>query len=197
VPIVDANLHLSRRRRTPTNGNLGHQSVLCTAWPQGEFGPGTMSHQRYFRWVDRKPSPLLTTTAQRPSPSLPSPPLTSPASSTSTSHAATYCRFAGCKWKRAPARDCTRNMCRTHCQLSGGCQRKDHISKASSQDAPLPAALPAAPASSPSAPDSSPSLHIDDSLIDPLLRTHPPSTPQPIPPPPPANPYPPAPRYAV
>ena len=144
-----------RRELTPitttmnTNGNLGRQYVLCTAWPQGEFGPGTMSRQRYFRWVDHTPSPLSTTTAQPPSMPLPSPPLTAPAFLPPIAlQPATYCGFAGCKWTRAPARDCTRNMCRTHCQLSGGCQRKDHISKGSSQDAPLPSALPSAPASS-------------------------------------------------
>ena len=43
-----------RRELTPimtttnTNGNLGRQYVLCTAWPQGEFRPGTMSHQRHL-----------------------------------------------------------------------------------------------------------------------------------------------------
>jgi hypothetical protein len=109
-----------RRELTPittttnTNGNLGRQYVLCTAWPQGDFGPGTMSHQRYFRWVDRTPSPLSTTTAQPPSTPLPSPPLTAPAFLPPIAlQPATYCGFAGCKWKRAPARDCTRNMSNT------------------------------------------------------------------------------------
>jgi hypothetical protein len=111
---------------TNTNGNLGRRYVLCTAWPEGEFGPGKMSHQRYFRWVDRTPSPSMMA-AQTLSPPLPSPPLTAPASTTTTFppplpfQLPTYCSFAGCKWKRPPARDCTRNMCRTHCQLSGGC----------------------------------------------------------------------------
>lgn len=41
----------------------------------------------------------------------------------------TYCSFPGCKSKRAPARDCDRKMCRSHCQVSGGCQRKDHLNK--------------------------------------------------------------------
>jgi hypothetical protein len=36
---------------TNIHGNLGCRYVLCTAWPQGEFGPGMMSHQRYFCWV--------------------------------------------------------------------------------------------------------------------------------------------------
>ncbi|KAF8228393.1 hypothetical protein L208DRAFT_1403869, partial [Tricholoma matsutake] len=68
---------------TNTNGNLGHQYVLCTAWPEGEFGPGKMSHQHYFRWVDRTPSPS-TMAAQTLSPPLPSPPLTALASTTTT-----------------------------------------------------------------------------------------------------------------
>ncbi|KAF8228394.1 hypothetical protein L208DRAFT_1403870 [Tricholoma matsutake] len=54
-------------------------------------------------------------------------------------------------------------MCQTHCQLSGGCPQKDHVSKL------------------PSVPSSSTSTTVNDSLIDPSLHTHPSSMPQPIP----------------
>jgi len=71
-----------------------------------------------------------------------------------------HCSFSGCKWNRVPARDCERKMCRTHCQLSGGCLRKDHVHSSGSQ------VLPPNPL-----PSSSP--NIGDSLIDPSLRMPP------------------------
>ena len=89
---------------TNMNGNLGCRYVLYTAWPEGEFGPGKMSHQCYFCWVDRTPSPL-TMAAQTLSPPLPSPPLTASALTTTTFppllpfQLPTYHSFVSCKWK--------------------------------------------------------------------------------------------------
>jgi hypothetical protein len=145
---------------TNKNRNLRCRYILCTAWPEGEFRPGAMSHQWYFCWVDRMPSPPSAIT------SLLSPPSTAPPLSALPVLTppipfqvlpVMYCSFSGCKWKCVPACDCERKMCRTHCQLNGGCQCKDHVSKASSKD--IPQALPPVPLSLPSP-------NIDDSLID-------------------------------
>ena len=94
---------------------------------------------------------------------LPSPPtLAPPANQT----APIYCYFSGCKSKRLPAQNCTRRMCHTHCQLSGGCSRKDHIDKAST-----PLAATSTSSSLNHAGDHY--LPPPDSVIDPLLQNQP------------------------
>jgi hypothetical protein len=117
---------------TNTNGNIGRRYVICTSWPPGHFGPGIMSHHRFFRWVDRTPSPPFSQSAES-STFLPSPPSTmpppgqdipiarfAPTTSMPLPAQAVSCHFSGCKSRRAPAQDCHQRMCRTHCQLSGG-----------------------------------------------------------------------------
>jgi hypothetical protein len=126
VPTANVNSRPSPQRRTPAaildvgascallKANLGQEPCHISNVSAG--------------WIIRHHLPS-TTTAQLASIPLPSPPLTAPASSTSTSptfppsipfQTAAYSSFAGCKWKRVPARDCTRNLRRTHCQLGGG-----------------------------------------------------------------------------
>ena len=89
---------------TNTNRNLGHHYVLCTSWPEGEFGHGSVSHQPFFHWVDQTPSPSSTltvsssTTLLSPSPTLPLPTI---------QNTPIYCYFMGCKSKCLPAQNCT------------------------------------------------------------------------------------------
>jgi hypothetical protein len=164
---------------TNTNGNLGRRYVLCTSWPEGEFGRGSLSHQRFFRWVDRTPSPSSTPPVVASLTTLPSPPPTLPPPA--VQNTPIHCYFIGCKSNRLPAQNCTRRMCRTHCQLSGGCPRKDHINKAATS---LPATFTPLPAMSTPTPLSATlstsfnhainhHLPPPDLLIDPLLRTKP------------------------
>jgi 5S rRNA maturation endonuclease (ribonuclease M5) len=196
--------------KTNTNGNIGRCYVLCTSWPEGEFGRGSVSHQRFFRWVDPTPSPAG-------SPTPPSPPQTlaptAASSSTlpsphedphlpSTNSSPTYCCFAGCKSKRLPAQDCARKMCRQHCRSSGGCPRKDHLAK--------PVAIPVAIPVGQGLAGGNPTIPAHDSVIDPVLMRPadppnfaldpPPQTQSASVPPPPQPPTPPTPqptRYAV
>jgi hypothetical protein len=165
---------------TNTNGNIGRRYVICKSWPPGQFGPGIMSHQRFFRWVDRTPSPPISQSVDT-STILPSPPSTMPfqdisiAPTTSIPLPATIsCIFSGCKLKRAPAQDCHRHMCRTHCQLSGGCLRKDHINKAPTISTPPGPSLHPSTSSNYTGGQPPPP---PNSAIDPVLRTQ--QSPQP------------------
>ncbi|KAF8234055.1 hypothetical protein L208DRAFT_857185 [Tricholoma matsutake] len=89
---------------TNANGNLSRRYVLCTSWPEGEFGHGSVSHQHFFRWVDRTPSPSSTPTVTS-STTLPSPPPT--LLPPTIQNTPIYCYLMGCKSQCLPAKNCT------------------------------------------------------------------------------------------